>query len=128
MILRLPVSVGHEAGIADSAALGVDLLSEPARSMRNLLPPSDGARYRQLTLRLDAGGALALTSHEMGAAPQAAWGVDDREVELSLGAESVAQLAFALLAERLSGRPDGLEHLKALLERHDLEHRLTCWT
>jgi hypothetical protein len=64
----------------------------------------------------------------MGAAAEAAWGADDREVELRLTGEAVARLAFVLLAERLNGRPDGLEHLQALLERHGLEHRLACWT
>jgi hypothetical protein len=95
---------------------------------RHLLPPSDGSRYRQLTLALAAGGDLSLTAHEMGASLEAAWGADDHEVTLSLPPEAVARLAFALLAEQLKGRGDGLERLRALCERHGVDHRLACWT
>jgi hypothetical protein len=94
----------------------------------HLLPPSDGLRYRQLTVTLGAGDDLTLTAHEMGASLEAAWGADDHEVTLSVPAEAVARLAFVLLAEQLKGRRDGLERLLALCERHGVDHELACWT
>ncbi len=95
---------------------------------RHLLPPSDGSRYRQLTLALSVGGDLSLTAHEMGASPEAAWGADDHEVSLSLAPEAAQRLAFVLLAEELKDRGDGFERLLALCERHGLDHRLASWT
>jgi hypothetical protein len=100
----------------------------PAPLRRHLLPPSDGSRYRQLTLAVGADGDLSLTAHEMGASPEAAWGADDHEVTLSLTPEAAGHLAFVLLAEELKGRGDGFERLLALCERHGLDHRHACWT
>lgn len=95
---------------------------------RHLLPPSDGTRYRQLTLGLDRAGGLTLTFHEMGATEEAAWGADDCEIALEMDAKAVNRLAFALLCERLTGQPDGLEHLRAFCEDHDVQHTVACWT
>ena len=101
---------------------------EPEPLRRHLLPPSDGSRYRQLTLALGAAGDLTLTAHEMGASPEAAWGADDHEVTLSLAPEAAQRLAFVLLAEALKGRGDGFERLRGLCELHGLDHRLASWT
>ena len=95
---------------------------------RQLLHPSDGARYRRLALELDANGDLILTFHEMGANLEAVWGADDNEVTLRIAGKAVGRLAHALLSERLSGRRDGLEELLALCEEHGVEHELACWT
>jgi len=95
---------------------------------RQLLPRSDGARYRRLALELDASGDLVLTLHEMGANLAAAWGADDQEVTVRIAGKAVARLAHTLLSERLSGRRDGLEELLALCEEHGVEHELACWT
>jgi hypothetical protein len=95
---------------------------------RRLLPRSEGTRYRQLTLELDASGAIALTWHETGAAPEAAWGGDDNEVTLRVRSDAVARLAFAMIEEQLRGRTDGLDQLRALCTRHGIEHDLACWT
>ena len=102
--------------------------AEPTPVRRHLLPPSDGTRYRQLTLALGGRGDLTLTSHEMGASLEAAWGADDNETTLHLSGEAVAQLAFVLLCEKLQGQPDGLERLAALCEQHGIETALACWT
>ena len=95
---------------------------------RQLLAPSDGARYRRLALDLDLKGDLVLTFHEMGGALEAAWGVDDREVSVRIAGEAVARLAHVLLSERLQGRPAALEELLALCEAHEIEPELACWT
>ena len=50
------------------------------RRVRPLLPPSDGARYRRMTLEQTADGALVLTSHDMGGSDLAPWGADDEEI------------------------------------------------
>src|ERR1700733_3575876 len=91
---------------------------------RHLLRRSDGSRYRQIALELGAGGALTLNAHEMGASLEASWGVDDHEVTLEIPAEAVGRLAFALLAQQLEGRKDGLEHLLALCNRFRVDHQL----
>jgi hypothetical protein len=95
---------------------------------RQLLSPSDGARYRRLALDLEANGDLVLTFHEMGAALEAAWGADDQEITLRIGGKAVPRLAHVLLSERLSGRNSGLAELVALCEEHGVEHELACWT
>lgn len=97
-------------------------------AIRQLLPPSDGARYRRLVLELETGGDLILTFHEMGGALEAAWGADDREVSVRIGGKAIGRLAHALLSERLRGRPTALEELLALCEEHDIEPELACWT
>jgi hypothetical protein len=95
---------------------------------RHLLPPSEGARYRQATLTLSASGDLCLTTHEMGASLQAAWGADDDERTVSIPREAVARLAFALLSEQLAGHGDALDQLSAFCEDHCLAHTLASWT
>lgn len=116
-------SQGIQADLADAPRRAA-----PAPLRRHLLPPSDGSRYRQLTLALGAGGDLTLTAHEMGASPEAAWGADDQEITLSLTPEATHRLAFVLLAEALKGRGDGFERLRGLCELHGLDHRLASWT
>lgn len=98
------------------------------RAARHLLPPSDGLRYRQLTLALGPDGGLALTAQERGASLEAAWGADDCEIALRLAAPAVARLALALVAERLQGRIDGVERLRGLCEAHGVAYELACWT
>jgi hypothetical protein len=102
--------------------------TEPGPVRRHLLPPSDGDRYRQLTLTLGTSGDLTLTSHEMGASLEAVWGADDSETTLHLRGEAVVRLAFVLLCERVQGQRDGLERLAALCEQHGIEAELACWT
>jgi hypothetical protein len=111
-----------------ASAAGSPSQAEQAPVRRHLLPPSDGARYRQLTLALGGSGDLTLTSHEMGASLEAAWGADDNETTLHLQGEAVARLAFALLCEQLKGQRDGLERLAALCEQYGIETELACWT
>jgi hypothetical protein len=125
------VTIAQEPAAGQSAQARAVETPKPADAAplrQHLLPPSDGSRYRQLTLALGAGGDLSLTAHEMGASLEAAWGADDHELTLSLPAEAAARLAFLLLTEQLKGRGDGLEHLLALCERHGVDHRLACWT
>jgi len=93
-----------------------------------LAPRSDGARYRRVTLRLERDGALALASHEMGAGQDAAWGLDDAEVELTIPADQLGRLALALAGELLAGRADAVARLRAFCEDHGVEARLARWT
>jgi hypothetical protein len=93
-----------------------------------LLPRSDGPRYRRVTLALSRDGALALASHEMGAAPEAAWGLDDAEVTLTVAADQLGRLTLALASELLAGRADAVDRLRELCEAHGVEARVACWT
>jgi hypothetical protein len=95
---------------------------------RHLLPPSDGQRYRQLSLALNAHGDLVLTAHEMGASLEAAWGADDLERTLTIPRQAVGRLAFSLLCEQLAGHADAFDQLAAFCEDYDLAHVEACWT
>jgi hypothetical protein len=92
-----------------------------------LLPRSDGARRRRLTLSHDGDGGLVLAWHEMGAAWDAPW-TDDEEVTLEVPKEQLATLALALAAELFRGRADAVRRLAAICEAHDIEHRIALWS
>ncbi len=93
-----------------------------------LAAKSDGARRLGVRLELEADGALVLTSHATGAATEAAWGADDEEVCVRIEANEAARLAFALLVDRLRGRPDVARLLIDLCQAHDVEHAVANWT
>jgi hypothetical protein len=93
-----------------------------------LAPKSDGARYRRVTLKVERDGGLELASHEMGASLEAAWGLDDDEVTLTVPGDQVGRLALALAAELLRGRKDAVETLAAICEAHGVGFRAACWT
>jgi hypothetical protein len=92
-----------------------------------LLAKSDGARWRRLTLARGKDGALVMTAHDMGGAPEAAWS-DDREVTLEVPQEALAQLAVALAAELFRGRTDAVAQLASICDAHDIEHRVALWS
>src|SRR5271167_2809099 len=91
-----------------------------------LSPRTDGARYRRVTLTLEAGGALVLQSHEMGGSLEAAWGVDDDEVTVSVPAEAMGRLTLALAAELLKGGRDAVDRLAEICDAHDVPFRTAC--
>lgn len=93
-----------------------------------LAPRSDGARYRRVTLAIDASGSITLQAHEMGAGPGAAWGLDDEEVTLSVAPCEVARLAAALAAEILKGGADAVTRLAEICESNDVPCRIACWS
>ena len=92
-----------------------------------LTPRSDGARYRRVALALD-GGDLVLSSHELGASLEAAWGLDDEEITLRIAPDQLARLALALVAERLAGGEDAVQGLSDLCDEHGVDYRTACWT
>jgi hypothetical protein len=89
---------------------------------------TDGARYRRVTLTLERDGALVLCSHEMGGSLEAAWGLDDDEVTVSVPPEAIGRLAVALAAELLKGGKHAVDRLAEICEAHDVPFRTTCWT
>jgi hypothetical protein len=96
--------------------------------MLELSPRTDGARYRRVTLDAGGDGGVVLHTHEMGASLEAAWGVDDDEVALSVPADQVARLALALAAEVLKGGDNALARLSHICEAHDVSCRIASWT
>ena len=101
----------------------------PERPLRlELAPRTDGARYRRVTLAVDCNGSITLSAHEMGAAPEAAWGLDDDEVTLSVAPEQVARLAAALAAEILKGGKDAVARLATICETNDVPCRIARWS
>jgi hypothetical protein len=92
-----------------------------------LSPLSDGARYNRVALAAQPDGSLRLTSHQMGASLEAAWGLDDQEVELLIAPDQVAVLALALAAAKL-GRDRTVHDLVELCQEHGVDFRLACWT
>lgn len=93
-----------------------------------LAPRSDGARYRRVTLAVDAAGALSLNALEVGAGAGADWGLDDEEVTLSVPAGQVARLALALAAELLNGGAGAVMRLSEICEAYDVPCRIACWS
>jgi hypothetical protein len=93
-----------------------------------LAPRSDGSRYRRVTLAVEANGSITLSAHEMGASPEAAWGLDDDEVTLSVAPGDVARLAAALAAEILKGGADAVNRLAEICESNDVSCRIACWS
>jgi hypothetical protein len=93
-----------------------------------LTPRSDGTRYRRVTLSVEGDGALAMDSHEMGAGPNDAWGLDDNEVTLSVAPDDVGRLALALAAEILKGGKDAASRLADICEANDVPCRIAHWS
>lgn len=93
-----------------------------------LSPRSDGARYRRVTLATQPDGSVLLRSHEMGAEPNAAWGLDDDETTLRVSADHVARLAIALAAEFLQGGDDAVARLAEICEAYEVACRVARWT
>jgi hypothetical protein len=79
-------------------------------------------------LRIEADGALALRSHDMGASLEAAWGFDDDEVTLNVPADQVGRLALALAAEILSGGDGAVARLGDICADYDVPCRIARWT
>jgi hypothetical protein len=92
-----------------------------------LLPRADGPRYHSVTLAIEGGGVV-LRSHEMGAKPEDAWGLDDEEVTLTVTADQAGRLALALVAELLRGDRNAVRRLADICEAHDVSCRVACWT
>ena len=100
----------------------------PSTERRDLIAPSDGARYRRLTLEIEADGSLLLTSHALGASLEAAWGVDDEEVMVRVPASQLPRLAMAAAAQCLHGRPDAAEAMIELCEANGVSFQAAMWT
>ena len=95
---------------------------------RELSPRTDSARYHRVTLTLEQDGALVLRSHDMGGSVEAAWGLDDEEVTVSVPAEAIGRLTLALAAELLKGGQDSVDRLTEICEAHDVPFRTACWS
>jgi hypothetical protein len=93
-----------------------------------LVPRSDGARYRRVTLGVEPDGALTLSVLDLGAGEGAEWGLDEEEVSLSVPPEQAARLALALAAEILKGGNDALKQLAEICEANDVSCRIACWS
>ena len=98
------------------------------RRVSPLLPPSDGARYRRVTLEQTTDGALVLTSHDVGGSDLAAWGADDEEITVTVAPADARRLTFDRLAALLAGRDDAVRVLLALCETQDLAPVVASWT
>ena len=94
----------------------------------DLLPRSDGVRYRRLTLIVEQNGAISLNAHQMGASLEAAWGLDDQEVTLTVPPQHVARLALALASEILRGGEASVTRLEDICEANDVPCRIACWS
>jgi hypothetical protein len=93
-----------------------------------LAPRSDGARYRRITLDLEADGTVFFRFHETGGSLQAVWGADDKEITVRISADQARRLAFNMIAERLKDQPDPSRALIALCEARGIEFEAAQWT
>lgn len=103
------------------------------RRVRPLLPRSDGARYRRLTLEQAVDGAVVLTSHDMGGSDLAPWGADDEEITVTLAPRDARRLTserltFERLAALLAGHEDAVRRLIALCEARGVTPVVAHWT
>jgi hypothetical protein len=94
----------------------------------DLLRRSDGPRYHRVTLIIERNGAITLNTHELGAAFEDAWGLDDEEVTLSVAPENLSRLALALTAEALKGGADAIARLAEICDAYDVPCRIACWS
>ena len=95
---------------------------------RELGRRSDGARYRRVTLAIDREGSMTLKTHDMGAGPCDAWGLDDEEVTLSIHSDQVSRLALALACEFLKDGKRAVKRLTRICQAYDVDCRIACWT
>lgn len=93
-----------------------------------LAPRSDGARYRRVTLDLEKDGTVFFRFHETGGSIEAAWGADDEEITVRIGADQARRLAFMMIAEHLADRPDATQALIELCEARGVEFEAAQWT
>ncbi len=91
-----------------------------------LLPATDGARYRQILVAPLRDGGVRLTDFEFG--DEGLWGLDERELTVSIAPEDVACLASKLLAERLNGDVNAAKTLTALCRDHGIEPMIVDWS
>lgn len=93
-----------------------------------LVPRSDGARLRRVTLAVEADGAVSLSTLDTGGDELAVWGQDVEEVTLTVPREAVARLALALAAELLAGGQHSVSKLQDLCDRRSVGCRVASWT
>lgn len=89
---------------------------------------ADGVRYERIDAQVLDDGRLRVRLQALGGSVRAAWGEDSAEKVLEIAPRDLASLTLALLAERLGGRRDAFEALRALCETHDIAVRLEDWT
>lgn len=101
-------------------------MATPAHRIE-LAPRSDGARYRRVTLAVEADGGVSLTSLQVADARLATWGLETDELTLTVAREDVGRLALALAAEILAGGEGAADRLVDICQRRGVPARLACW-
>jgi hypothetical protein len=102
-------------------------MATPAHTIE-LAPRSDGARYRRVTLAVEADGSVSLSSLDVSDASLAAWGLGAEELTLTVAREDVGRLALALAAEILAGGAEAVPRLREICERQGVSCRVTEWS
>ena len=90
--------------------------------------PSDGARYRRVTLAIERHGALTLHEHETGAGQDDGWGLDEHEFTFSIAPDQVSRLALILAGEMLKGEREVAKRLTEICEANDVYCKIACWS
>jgi hypothetical protein len=74
-----------------------------------------------------AGGELALTGRDRGAAPLATWGQDEYEFWVTVAPGQKDALLLALIVERFGGRVDAVDRFREWLKARGVPHEFHNW-
>lgn len=93
-----------------------------------LLFKEDGVESRIVSLSCQDDGSIRLYASDVGPTAERFWGSDEYEFWVTITAESVTDLAFALLKQRFSGRSGAVDELREFCEQNGIKHAFDQWT
>jgi hypothetical protein len=82
----------------------------------------------RISLELRGDGSVQLFYHDIGRTALEMFGNSDYEAWLSVPADAVPALCFAMLREVLSGECDALTRVRDLCNRNEVKHDAGVWT
>lgn len=93
-----------------------------------LLFKEDGDESRIVSLSCQDDGSIRLYTSDVGPTAERFWGSDEYEFWVTIAPDSIADLAFALLKERFSGKSKAVDELREFCERNGVKHSFDQWT
>lgn len=86
-----------------------------------------GKTVIHIEARITDTGAVAVSGHDIGAAPQDWWGDEDYEYGVTIPADHKDSLLLALLEQLYTGNPHTVEDLKQWLAQKGIPHTFQTW-
>lgn len=81
-----------------------------------------------ITLELVKDGSIQLFYYDIGDDARRIYGDADYEAWVKIKPDQLPKLAFALLAEKLDGRPRAVSELRSFCAKYDVEFDDGVWT